>query len=210
MLEVARDERLVLAALLVAVLVLLLATVAAVVEEELVLGAGAVCKPAHRRQHVGLRRHHVCAVVAEAADLRVLEAEGILEDAYDGVRVVDAARQASLPGPQRQVVDANRQGLARWRPRGDRRRRLHRLRRRMRLGHEAVRERDGVVRRELRHLREVVHLEELPHLGNQVHIRSVRVLRDDELEGRCHGACGELVSGQTNSCIGAGLVVHAA
>mmetsp|Transcript_79699 Transcript_79699/g.178276 ORF Transcript_79699/g.178276 Transcript_79699/m.178276 type:complete len:587 (+) Transcript_79699:289-2049(+) len=205
-LEVAGDEGVVLAAALVAVRVALPAAVAAVVQEHLVAGRGALGEPAEGGEHVGPRGQGVRVVVAQPADLRVLEVEGLLQHGDHGVRVVDAAREAAVPGLQAEVVDAHGQGLAHRRPQRPRRRGLRALA----LGHEAAREVQEVLRGELRHLREALGAQEAPHLREERVVRGVLAPGDHGAEGRGHGAGGLGVAGGARADVRAGLVVLAA
>mmetsp|Transcript_52059 Transcript_52059/g.151567 ORF Transcript_52059/g.151567 Transcript_52059/m.151567 type:complete len:206 (+) Transcript_52059:479-1096(+) len=96
-LEVARDEGVVVTAFFVPAPVLLPTAVAAVVKEEFVAGHGAAGQPMQRSQNVRLSGHHVRAVIPQAADLIVVEAEHGLQNADHCLRVVDAARQLAAP-----------------------------------------------------------------------------------------------------------------
>mmetsp|Transcript_115642 Transcript_115642/g.332117 ORF Transcript_115642/g.332117 Transcript_115642/m.332117 type:complete len:398 (+) Transcript_115642:311-1504(+) len=164
-LEIARDQRVVLAAAFIAVFVIYLAAMAAVMEKELVALCGALRQPTEGRQYVGFGRHHVRPVVAQATDLVVLEAEGILQDADHGVGIVNASRKLSFANRQRIIVDTDRQRLPRGRS-GEPSR--HGRRGPLRLRHEAIAELQKVLRGELRHLREALRLQELANALQQL------------------------------------------
>mmetsp|Transcript_25687 Transcript_25687/g.73327 ORF Transcript_25687/g.73327 Transcript_25687/m.73327 type:complete len:287 (-) Transcript_25687:173-1033(-) len=213
LLEVARDQRVVHTGRLVAVRVLDLSAMAAVVEEQLIPCDRLGSEPCQGRQDIFLGGHHVRAVVAEPADLIVLESEGVLQDADDGLRIVDAAGEPALPRLQAQVVAADRDRLAHRRPgrrdgRGNRG--LDRHLAGLSLGHETSAEVDELFRGELGHLLEVLLLQELPHLLEHLVERARRLLRDHDLEGRSHGTRGLRVACQARACVRARLIVHAA
>eukprot|EP00405_Crypthecodinium_cohnii_P034481 CAMPEP_0206525628 /NCGR_PEP_ID=MMETSP0325_2-20121206/143_1 /ASSEMBLY_ACC=CAM_ASM_000347 /TAXON_ID=2866 /ORGANISM="Crypthecodinium cohnii, Strain Seligo" /LENGTH=130 /DNA_ID=CAMNT_0054020437 /DNA_START=398 /DNA_END=790 /DNA_ORIENTATION=- len=95
-LEVARNQSVIHAALFVPVGVFDAAAMATVVEEEDVASLGLGCEPSQSGQDVRLRRHNVRAIVPQSADLTVLEAHALLEDAHNSLGIVDATGQTTL------------------------------------------------------------------------------------------------------------------
>mmetsp|Transcript_30852 Transcript_30852/g.57697 ORF Transcript_30852/g.57697 Transcript_30852/m.57697 type:complete len:209 (-) Transcript_30852:2647-3273(-) len=91
LLEVARYQCLVLAIRLISFQVLLLASMATVVQEQLITIRRTLAQPLERFHDVGLGGHHVGLVISQLTDHRILEAEGVLEDIFHCVRIVDAA-----------------------------------------------------------------------------------------------------------------------